>query len=201
MPVVAAKTIEHMPRAIPVPPPPQRSGAPSTSTNRYTNALADVTPPVSRRALSVASPSSKYSSPAASPDSAQSFAYVRPVPSPPNVLRNMPPPPPLKRVPPPPAPLKNGESCGELVNLLDSAPCRCWLAHVHVGALDRLSISFVCDSCVAAFELVRAVAPSLAKMASLPRVRLEIWRANPSNFPRLNLARIIREREQYGALD
>eukprot|EP00971_Amphidinium_carterae_P174721 3463099-Amphidinium_carterae.1 len=50
--------------------------------------------------------------------------------------------------------------------------------------------------------LVRAVALSLASMAqspSLPRIRIELWRANP---PRLNLARIIRQRENaYGALD
>eukprot|EP00971_Amphidinium_carterae_P117098 2318898-Amphidinium_carterae.1 len=52
--------------------------------------------------------------------------------------------------------------------------------------------------------LVRAVALSLASMAqspSLPRVRIELWRAN---LPRLNLARIIRQRERenaYGALD
>eukprot|EP00971_Amphidinium_carterae_P327648 6459105-Amphidinium_carterae.2 len=92
--VAAAKPV-----TIPAPPPPQRlvHSAPSATTDRDSSALAYVTPPVTRRALSVASPSSKYSSPAASPDSGQSFAYVRPLPSPPNVKQTMPPPPPIRK--------------------------------------------------------------------------------------------------------
>eukprot|EP00971_Amphidinium_carterae_P272408 5406796-Amphidinium_carterae.1 len=199
----------HMPRAIPVPPQPRQVGAPPTSSRDIF-----VTPPLTRRALaaaspSTASPSSKYASPAVdSPD----FAFVRPAPSPPSVLQNMmPPPPPLKRVPPPPAPLKNGGICDDLVSLSECAPCPCSSIHVHVGALayvhygapGKPCISGVCDFCVAAFKLVvHAVASSLARMASLPSVRIEIWRARlPSRIPRLNLARLSRERENYGALD
>eukprot|EP00971_Amphidinium_carterae_P093342 1847084-Amphidinium_carterae.1 len=84
----APAAIESGPRTIPAPPPPQRLVTsaqpmvapcePPPTTVQDTTALAYVTPPLSRRALSVASPSSKYSSPAtsaASPASEQNYAY------------------------------------------------------------------------------------------------------------------------------